>query len=422
MKTLPYLFIDEFFTERKNPAVINTNPSNAMRFRSKIVMTAAFSLLFTAVAANFFKISVLDNKKYQTMANDQHFGSISISAHRGSIYDANGYTFAKSATVYKIFIDPQSFQEDMKNLGKLIEKRNADKANGTYTPVYDEEGNETNVLPASTDEFREQAATFLASKLSVTADKVKEAMDAEGRYVEFKTQIEKPVADEIAEFFGDVGFVSVGSVEDTKRYYPQNELAAQVVGFTNGNIAYGIESYYDSYLSGVDGRTVSAVDSNGKELPYRYSKTFEPKDGSDVYLTIDRELQFILEKRLQEMSVEHDVKNRSCAILMNPQTGAVLSMATYPSFDLNDPMELADDGMLLRKIFTEKKIDNPTEKDIEEYTPEARERQWKNKCISETYEPGSVFKIVTAASAIEEKTIDVNKFSYNCEGFEPIRR
>ena len=92
-------------------------------------------------------------------------------------------------------------------------------------------------------------------------------------------------------------------------------------------------------------------------------------------------------------------------------------MATYPSFDLNDPMELADDGMLLRKIFTEKKIDNPTEKDIEEYTPEARERQWKNKCISETYEPGSVFKIVTAASAIEEKTIDVNKFSYNCEGF-----
>ncbi len=417
MKTLPYLFIDEFFTERKNPAVINTNPSNAMRFRSKIVMTAAFSLLFTAVAANFFKISVLDNKKYQTMANDQHFGSISISAHRGSIYDANGYTFAKSATVYKIFIDPQSFQEDMKNLGKLIEKRNADKANGTYTPVYDEEGNETNVLPASTDEFREQAATFLASKLSVTADKVKEAMDAEGRYVEFKTQIEKPVADEIAEFFGDVGFVSVGSVEDTKRYYPQNELAAQVVGFTNGNIAYGIESYYDSYLSGVDGRTVSAVDSNGKELPYRYSKTFEPKDGSDVYLTIDRELQFILEKHLQEMSVEHEVKNRSCAILMNPQTGAVLSMATYPSFDLNDPMKLADDGMLLRKIFTEKKIDNPTEKDIEEYTPEARERQWKNKCISETYEPGSVFKIVTAASAIEEKTIDVNKFSYNCEGF-----
>jgi stage V sporulation protein D (sporulation-specific penicillin-binding protein) len=419
MKTLPYLFIDEFFTERKNPAVINTNPSNAMRFRSKIVMTAVFSLLFAAVAGNFFKISVLDNKTYQTMANDQHFGSISISAHRGSIYDANGYAFAKSATVYKIFIDPESFREDMASLQKLIDKRNLEKANGTYTPVYDEEGNETNALPASSEEFREMAATFLASKLDVTADKVKEAMDAEGRYVEFKNKkVEKPVADEIAEFFGDMGFISVGSTEDTKRYYPQNELAAQVVGFTNGNIAYGIEAYYDSYLSGVDGRTVSAVDSNGKELPYRYSKTFEPEDGSDVYLTIDRELQFILEKHLEEMSVEHEVKNRSCAILMNPQTGAVLGMATYPSFDLNQPMELADDGMLLRKIFTEKKIDEPTEKDIEEYTPEARERQWKNKCVSERYEPGSVFKIITAASAIEEKTIDIDKFTHYCKGYE----
>ena len=107
--------------------MINTNPSNAMRFRSKIVMTAVFSLLFIAIAANFFRISVLDNKKYQTMANNQHFGSISISAHRGSIYDANGYTFAKSATVYKIYIDPQSFNDDLKSLQKLIDKRNAEK-------------------------------------------------------------------------------------------------------------------------------------------------------------------------------------------------------------------------------------------------------------------------------------------------------
>ena len=400
--------------------MINTNPSNAMRFRSKIVMTAVFSLLFIAIAANFFRISVLDNKKYQTMANNQHFGSISISAHRGSIYDANGYTFAKSATVYKIYIDPQSFNEDLKSLQKLIDKRNAEKANGTYTPVYDEAGNEMNVLPASSDEFRDRAAGFLASKLNLTSEKVKEAMADDSRYVEFARQVEKPVADDIQKYFADMGFISIGTKEDTKRYYPQNELAAQVVGFTTGNVAYGVEAYYDDYLSGVDGRTVSAVDSNGKELPYRYSKTFEPKDGADVYLTIDRELQFILEKRLQEMSVDHGVKNRSCAILMNPKTGAVLAMATYPSFDLNQPMKLADDGMLLNKIFTEKEITEPTEKDIEEYTPEARERQWRNKCVSERYEPGSVFKIITAASAIEEKAIDINKFSYVCSGHETL--
>lgn len=399
--------------------MINVNPSNAMRFRTKIVMTAAFSVLFGAVAANFFKISVLDNKKYQDMANDQHFGSISISAHRGAIYDTNGITLAKSATVYKIFIDPSVFKEDMKSLQKRIDKRNTDKANGTYVPVYDEEGKEMNVLPASAEEFREAAASFLATKLNITSDEVKKAMDTDLRYVELKAQAEKPVVDEIMDYFYDMGFASVGNIEDTKRYYPQNDLAASVVGFTTGNIAYGIEASYDEYLSGVDGRTVSAKDSKGKELPYRYSKTFEPKDGADVYLTIDREIQYILEKHLEEMSVDHDVKNRSCAIVMNPKSGAVLGMATYPSFDLNDPFTVSND-MLLNRIFFENDIIVPTENDIKQYTPEARERQWKNKCISERYEPGSVFKIITSAAAIEEKSIDITKDIFVCNGSEKV--
>jgi stage V sporulation protein D (sporulation-specific penicillin-binding protein) len=380
-------------------------------------MTAAFSVLFAAVAGNFFKISVLDNKKYQEMANDQHFGSISISAHRGTIYDANGVTLAKSATVYTVFVDPKSLKEGLENLQKRIDKRNLDKANGTYTPAYDDEGNELDVLPASTDAFKEEAAALLSSKLGITVEKVKEAFEKDSQYVRLKEKVEKPVADEILEYFLDHDINAVNIEEDTKRYYPQNDLAALVVGFTNGNVSYGIEAYYDKYLSGIDGRTVSAKDSTGKELPYRYSKTFDPKDGSDVYLTIDREIQYILEKYLKEMSDDHDVKNRSCAILMSPKTGDILGMATYPSYDLNDPMTLSSD-MLLKKVFTEKNITTPNEKDIEQYTPEARERQWRNKCISERYEPGSVFKIITAASAIEEKAIDIDTFSYYCEGYE----
>ena len=418
MKTLPFYFIENF-AERKNFAVINTNPSKAMRFRTKVVMTAAFSALFAAVAGNFFKISVLDNKKYQDMANDQHFGSISLSAHRGAIYDANGVTLAKSATVYKVFVDPKNFNESLESMQKLIDKRNLDKANGTYTPSYDEDGNEKDVLPASSDAFKEEAANYLASKLGVSADKVKRAFEQDSQYVVLQDKVEKPVADEIVDYFLDAGIVAVNVEEDTKRYYPQKELAASVIGFTtdDANVAYGVESYYDKYLAGIDGRTVSAKDSTGKELPYRYSKTFEPKDGSDVYLTIDREIQYILEKHLQEMTENHGVKNRACAILMNPKTGAVLGMATYPSFDINDPSELSSE-MLLKKVFTEKKIDNPTEQDIKEYLPEAIERQRRNKCISERYEPGSVFKIITAASAIEEKAIDIDTFSYCCNGYE----
>ena len=397
--------------------MIKKDPSNAMRFRTKFIMTAVFSVLFAAVAGNFFKISVLDNKKYQDMANDQHFGSVSISAHRGSIYDAKGATLAKSATVYWMFVDPNTFKSDLESLQKRIDKRTVDKANGTYVPVFDENGKEVDALPASAEEFRQQAVNYLSLKLNITAKSVEEALAKDTQYVRLKDQVEKPLADEVTSYFYDMGFVSVGSEEDTKRYYPQKDLAASVIGFTTGNVAYGVEAYYDDYLSGVDGRTVSAMDSKGKELPYRYSKTFEPKDGSDVYLTIDREIQYILEKHLEEMSVDHDVKNRSCAILMNPQTGAVLGMATYPSFDLNDPYPLNGD-MLLKKIFTEKKIENPNENDIKEYTPEARERQWRNKCVSERYEPGSVFKIITAASALEEKAIDINKFTYYCDGLE----
>lgn len=397
--------------------MINTNPSNAMRFRTKIVMTAAFSVLFAAVAGNFFKISVLDNKKYQEMANDQHFGSISISAHRGTIYDSNGVTLAKSATVYKVFVDPKNFKDGLESLQKRIDKRNLDKANGTYTPTYDEEGKELDVLPASSDAFKEEAANFLASKLGITAEKVKKSLDADTQYVVLQEKVEKPVADEVVDYFLDAGIVAVNIEEDTKRYYPQKDLAASVIGFTNGNVAYGVESYYDEYLSGIDGRTVSAKDSNGKELPYRYSKTFEPMDGSDVYLTIDREIQYILEKHLEKMSIDHGVKNRSCAILMNPKTGEVLGMATYPSYDLNEPGILSND-MLLKKVINEKKNDAPTEKEMEEYSAEALERQRRNKCVGERYEPGSVFKIITAASAVEEKAVDINTFSYNCMGYE----
>ena len=399
--------------------MINPNPSNAMRFRSKIVMTAAFSVLFAAVAGNFFKISVLNNRKYQNMANDQHFGSVSISAHRGSIYDSKGVALAKSATVYKIFIDPKSFNEDMERLEKLIEKRKIDIANGAYTPVLDENGVDKNQLPSSIEEFKHETVSFLAAKLGITVDEVVNAIDKDSQYVVLQEQVEKPVADEINDYFNEWGFVSIGNEEDTKRYYPQKDLAASVIGFTNGNIAYGVESSYDEYLSGVDGRTISAVDSNGNALPYKYSKTFEAKDGDDVYLTIDREIQYILEKNLQNMVQTHYVKNRACAILMDPKTGAVYGMATYPTFDLNDPCKISD-NTIYNKIFDEKNIVEPTKKDFDDYYAEARERMWKNKCITETYEPGSVYKIITSSAAIEENVIDIENDRFYCEGFKKI--
>lgn len=383
-----------------------------MRFRTKIVMTSVFFVLFAVVAGNFFKISVVENEKYQEMANDQHFGSITLSAHRGSIYDSKGNTLAKSASVYKVFLDPKQFRDDMDTLQKSIDKRNSEKAAGTYTPKYDKEGNELDVLPESLDAFRSETVTFLALKLGISEEKVKTAMEENTQYSVLQDQVEKPVADEVLDYFNNVGFISLNVEEDTKRYYPQNDLAASVIGFTvgDGSGAYGVEAYYDEYLSGHDGKTISAKDSNGNELPYRYSKTYAPQDGGDVYLTIDMNIQYYLEKHLQEMNKKFGVKNRSCAILMNAKTGAIYGMATAPTFDLNQPYEISDETIKAQLAAL------TDENEKTQLTSEEREKQWKNKCITEIYEPGSVFKVVTSASAIEENLIDLKNDSFFCSG------
>ena len=390
---------------------MNNVPSKTMRFRTKLVMTVAFCVLFGFVILNFFKISVLDNDKYQAMANDMHFGSIPISAHRGSIYDSTGTPLAKSASVYKIFLDPTHFKTEMEELQKSIDTRNAKKLAGTYTPQYNDDGTEKNPLPVSAEAFRQDAVTLLTQRLGITTEKVYSAMEANNQYSVLQDQVEKPVADELLAFFNQYGLTSLNVEEDTKRYYPQQELAASVIGFTSadGSGAYGLEAYYDEYLAGIDGKTISAKDSNGNELPYRYSKTYEAENGNDLYLTIDMTLQHYLEKHLQEMVDEYEVKNRACAILMNAKTGEVYAMASCPSFNLNDPYAIADQNVASQ-------IAQLTGDEAKAAKSEAREAQWKNKCITEIYEPGSVFKVITSAAAIEENLINLDTDSFYCSG------
>lgn len=393
-------------------------PSRSMKLRTRFIMTSVFFGLFAVVAGNFFNISVLNNKKYQAMANDQHFGSIIIPAHRGSIYDSKATPLAKSASVYKVFLDPKRFREDMKSLQERIDKQKEDIASGNYQPKIETTTNEngeetqvvvTNALPESAEAFRAEAVNLLASKLGIQPEKVSAAMEENTQYHVLQDQVEKPVADELLKYFNDLGMTCLNVEEDTKRYYPQNELAASVIGFTaaDGYGLYGIESYYDDYLSGTDGRTISAKDSHGNELPYRYSKTYPAKNGNDVYLTLDMNIQYILEDNLQQMVNEFEIKNRACAILMDAKTGAIYGMATYPSFDLNEPREIVDHSPI---ITNEKLTPEETESAM-------LERQWRNKCISEIYEPGSVFKVITSASAFEENLIDYDKDSFMCNGY-----
>jgi stage V sporulation protein D (sporulation-specific penicillin-binding protein) len=332
-----------------------------------------------SIVVNLFKISITDNEKYQVLANENQFGSTIVKANRGSIYDANGKILAQSATVYSIIINPNALLQVSKNSG--------------------------------TEEFerqRDAAATILSEELSeVTYDEVvKKFEKTTVKWVCIKKQVEKPVADRILERADEEKLVGnlIYTEQDTKRYYPQGELAAAVIGFTNyeGNGIYGIESYYNEYLAGVDGKVISATDAQGNAMPYKNDKIYAAQDGNSVYLTIDMTLQYYVERELEKAVETYNAQNRACSIMMNAKTGAILAMATTPGYDLNDR----------NSIFSKKDQDILAAiTDEEEYkkTYEVlREQQWKNKAITELYYPGSVFKVVTGSSALEEKAISLD--------------
>ena len=389
-------------------------PSTSMKVRTNVVIQTIVLLAAAGLIANLAKIMLVEHDKYTDMANSRQFGTITIPAARGTIYDANEAVVAQSATVYKIFLDPGLFRKEM----ELVEKRNAELTETAQKKQGDSGAKADVVDPAV---VREQLVTYLAEILEEPESKINEAFDKDSNYVVLKNQVEKSRADRIIEYISDIrvpgsarkiAISSISRQSDTKRYYPQNELAASVIGFTNndGHGFYGVEKYYDEYLSGVDGRNVTARDANGNDMPYRYSKTYPAQDGDDVYLTIDMTLQTYLESELTEMVSQFQVAERGCGVMLNAKTGAVLAMASVGGFDANEPYEIYD-----KSIASEiRKIRNDEEKT--EALKAARERQWRNKCIAETYIPGSVFKVFTASAGLEENVIDYYNYSYTCTG------
>lgn len=349
-------------------------PTAKMKTRSEV----GFGLLMVlaiAITANLFRTSVINNELYQDYANTNQFGSIEISANRGTIYDTNGNMLAQSATVFKVFLDPSNFREKEANYSK-----------------------------------KDEIVEFITSVLDIDEETLLKKMEANNQYEVLQTKVESPVADKITEFTSNNKITCISLQEDTKRYYPQNELAASVIGFVNsdGIGQYGIESYYDDALSGIPGKVISAKDAKGDEMPYRYSKLYEAQDGNSLYLTIDSNIQYYLEKNIQDMTNQFQLAEGACAIMMNVKTGAVYGMATTPNYDLNNPAEITDAN---KKAY----IDSITDEDKKsEELMNARAAQWKNKAVTDRYIPGSVFKVITSSGAIEENVIDVNTSTFNC--------
>ncbi len=355
-----------------------------MNKRNIVIMGIMFACAL-AVSINVFKVSVVDNEYYQEKANKTQFGSMTISANRGSIYSSDGSILAQSATVFKVYIDPKNFKEhDQKNLDITVD--------------------------------------FLSETLELDKQSIIDKINkTDTQYQVLKNKVEKPIVDKINTFLDEHNMTSIKTSEDIKRYYPQGELAASVIGFTNydGEGWYGIEAYYDDELSGVDGKVISAKDAYSQEMPYKYSKLYDAEDGNSLQLTIDTTLQYYLEKNLQDMYNTYQLDNRACGIIMNANTGAILAMATCPGFDLNSPSEITDQRTLneLGLIANEEERSNAE--------ANARELQWKNKAVSEIYIPGSVFKVFTSSAGFEENVLSLDDTFY-CSGSltvagQPIR-
>lgn len=360
---------------------MSVQPTPRMKQKLMVGSVLAVGVFVVYIIYNMIQISVVDSVKYKAMADENHFGSITLNANRGSIYDKNGQILAQSATVYTIFLDPNTIKAD-----------------------YDTEEEREAVIKKITD--------GLSEILGIDAAEIDEKCRRyEYRYVVVAKKVEKPVRDEIVKYANENKLRAIGNHTDTKRYYPQDTLAAAVIGFTNydGEGQLGLESYYDDYLSGTNGRIISAVDAFGSEMPYKYEKTYEPEDGNSLWLTLDMTLQYWLEKELESTVTINNVQQRASGIIMDANTGAVLAMATYPGFDLNNPTEILDKNLLAEL----NKIEDKSSEEYKTAEQNAWFAQWKNKAISEVYHPGSVFKVITGSSALEERVIDLNT-TFNC--------
>ena len=368
---------------QKNP------PRRSMTMMGRLVFIVCpvlIAVLFW-VGYNLFKWSVLEGDVMRARAANQQLSDVQIPANRGTIYDTNMNVLAQSATVWNVIIDPAAIER------KLEESK-------TYN------------TEALRQQYREQMAADLAELLSVTPDSILTHMSyTDKNYRCIAEKVEKPVIDELLTMASDKGYIGISTEVNTKRYYPYGDLCSNVIGFTNRDNqgAYGLEAKYNSVLSGTPGRKITAKDAMGDALPTTYEKTYAASEGNSIVTTIDQMIQHYIEKELDSTMAQYNPDGGAAIIVMDVNTGGILGMASRPNYDLNDPLTIYDED-------TRAMIDSITdEEERSAALAAAREKQWQNKTITDTYEPGSVFKTVTASAALEEGTATLNS-TYYCSG------
>ncbi|MCR5141323.1 MAG: PASTA domain-containing protein [Ruminococcus sp.] len=377
-------------------------PSERMRRRVLIWLTLLVAVLVGYTVYCIYKVSVKESKKWQTLANSQQLTSTTVSASRGTIYDSQNQVLAQSATVYTVYADCTMLWEFINEKDKKIE----DYRKAVLLEDDEDERaklNEKLLSLTTSQQTYTDLCNFMSDVLKMSVGDFENAVaDPSNQYVVLKKEVEKTDADRIEKFLSKNDLDGIRCSPTTKRFYPQNSLAANVIGHTDydGIGIYGLEAYYDDYLSGVDGRIITASDKFGSEIPYKYKQSYEAQDGASLYLNIDVNVQYYLEKAMAECVAENKPRERACGIIMNPKTGQVYAMATNYSYDPNKPAEITDPATASKLAGLD-----PESKEYQNERLTAWSIEWKNKAISELYIPGSVFKVITGSAALEEKAI-----------------
>ena len=337
---------------------------------SAVIMTVLLALLVTRLA----NLQLVDTKELKNKALEQYTYDTTIEAKRGKIYDRNLKSLAYSATVYNVIISPYDIKDEAQLLtiiNGLSEILNVDKS---------------------------EIITKLENRKS--------------RYQVIKKAVEDNEELLVRAFIKNNELKDIIYFEETtKRYYPYSTLASQILGFTgtDNNGLAGIELTYDEYLKGIDGRMVKGKDGDGKDLPFKYENTIEAQNGLNVVTTIDYTIQSVLEKYLLQAYQENNPKGAAKGIVMDVNTGEILASAIYPNFDLNNYNTLSYQYQAQLDAF------EGTEEEKNTYQSELLFKMWDNSIATKTYEPGSTFKIITGAMALEEDIINEGSNTFECE-------
>ncbi len=347
-----------------------------LKLNIRLIVVGVFAtLLFILVSGHLFIIQFVEGKKWSEKAYNQQVRTQILSPNRGTIYDANGEILAQSIPVDTVSLNP----------GKV-----------SY--------NNKKEVP------KEVIAEGISNIFDITYDEMMEELNSNKTVIVIEKKVEKDKIDKLKTWISDNDIVAgINIDEDSKRYYPYNDLASNLIGFcgTDNNGQTGLEERLDDVLTGTAGKIVTTVDAAKKAISDEDEQYVASENGRNIYLTIDAKIQSIAERYLEQAVNENTSSIGGNVIIMNPQNGEILAMATYPDYDLNKPSDYLRTG----KTEEEWKTLDSTSKD------NLLQDLWKNKAVSGTYEPGSTFKLITASVALEEGLVQTDTAGeFYCSG------